>query len=68
MCGHAYFDAIIDEHVYRGLMMKSGICSPAGPLDWDYTYVLVKLYMVLYTHCGIDPIKVPEESAPRCGF
>ena len=42
--------------------MKSGICSPAGSLDLDYKYVSVKLYMVLYMHCGIDLIKVLEES------
>ena len=68
MRGRAYVDAIIDEHVYRALMMKNGMHPPAGSHDGDYKFVSVKLYTVLYTHCGIDAIKVLEGSTDRCGF
>ena len=64
--GHDYVDVIIDEEVYRGLLMKVQIYPPVGSLDLNYEYISVKLCMVLYIHCGIDPIKVLEESTARC--
>ena len=66
--GHDHVDVIFDEEVYRSLLRKAQIYPPAGSLDWNYKYISVKLYMVLYTHCGIDPIKVLEESTARCGL
>ena len=59
---------IIDEHVYQSVLRKAKIYPPAGSLDWNYKYISVKLYMVLYTHYGIDPMKVLEESPARCGL
>ena len=66
--GHDYVDVVIDEDVYRSLLLKAEIYPPAGSLDWNYKYISVKLYMVLYMHCGVDPVKVLEESSARCGL
>ena len=48
--GHEYVDVIIDEQVYQSLLTKAKIYPPAGSIDWNYRYISVKLYMVLYTH------------------
>ena len=61
--GHEYVDVIFDEHVCQSLVTKAKIYPPARSLYWNYKYISIKLYMVVYTHCGIDPIKVLEESS-----
>ena len=33
--GHDYLDVIIDEDVYRSLLLKAGIYPSAGSLDWN---------------------------------
>ena len=40
----------------------------ASDLDWNYRYVSTKLYMVLYTHCNVDPLKILEEGDNKCWF
>ena len=37
-------------------------------MDWDYTHVSNKLFMVIHGHCDVDPVKAINESVTRCGF
>ena len=59
----------IDKDVFETLLSVADI-KPAGAseLDWAYRYMSTKLYMVIYTHCDVDPIKIIEEGDHKCGF
>ena len=59
----------VTREVYERLLLESAV-KPLGAsdLDWDYTHISSKLYMVLHSHCDVDPTKVIEESTERCGF
>ena len=44
------------------LLRKHGLFLTNGQLDCDYKYLSTKLYMVLFTYCGMDPIKIMKEA------
>ena len=48
--------------------MEAKNYPPAGSLDWNHKYISVKLCMVLYTYCRIDPVEVLEESSAQGGL
>ena len=60
------FESMLLEHAPIG--QDSVVRDGASKLDWNYTYISTKLYMVLYTHCDTDPIKIMEECDRKCGF
>ena len=65
--GHDFKDVIIGERQY--LDLGSSTISCHLPVCWTgSTSTCPSSFVVLYTHCGLDPIKVLQESTHRCGF
>ena len=65
---HTMKDKIIDEDEYNILLRKHNLYPVNGQLDWDYKYLSTKIYMVLFTYCGMDPIKIMKEANKKCGL
>ena len=49
-------------------LVRPHVPDGASHMDWEYTHISNKLYSVIYAHLDVDPVKIIEESALRCGF
>ena len=66
-------DNVIDAKKYNEYMLdldtgRSIMPAGASDLDWAYQYVSTKLYMLIYNHCDVDPIKIIEESSVKLQY